>query len=217
MPNRWVVKLVLALCNGVLVRARGPAERSVVALTFDDGPKREITPKLVELLAERHHAATFFVLGRRAQRHPDILRAIVRGGCELGNHLFSHKSLDHMPNSEAIEELERTDDLLRELVSEPPAWVRPPCGRLTLQFWLHLRRRPKRKQPVLWSVLVPHEHTVSPADAIKILRQSDIKTGDIVLLHDDNPAVLSILPGLLDMLESRGLRSVTLTELFMTP
>ncbi len=207
-------KYIKSLVPGWLVRYRGSPKRPVVAITFDDGPRLGITDRLVTLLAERRHAATFFAIGREAERHPEILESILRSGSELGNHLFTHCRLRETPYRRVIGEIERTDEILKKITGAEPAWFRPPCGDLTLRVCFYLWRRSRRKQPVLWSVYIPHEHLENSTGALKILEEAQIAPGDIVLLHDDNPEVVSVLCGLLDMLEARGLRSVTLTNLF---
>lgn len=216
MPNRLLTRVIRVLTQQALIKFRGPAERNLVALTFDDGPQPELTPQVLRILAERGHAATFFVLGRMAEKNPEVLQQIHEADCELGNHLFTHALLDRMSYEQAQEELGRTEELIAAVTSDSPSWFRPPCGRLSLRFCLKLWRRRRRRQPVLWSVLVPHEHTLPASDALRVLERSGIRAGDIILLHDNNPMIPSLLPGLLDLLESRGLRSTTLTDL-LTP
>ncbi len=72
---------------------RGPASRRAVALTFDDGPDPIHTPRILDTLAQYHARATFFIVGERAQKHPEIVRAIAAGQHEIGNHTFTHPHL----------------------------------------------------------------------------------------------------------------------------
>ena len=103
-----------------------PMRENLCALTFDDGPS-EHTPKLLDSLAEYGIPATFFLLGKNAERHPDVVRRILAEGHEVGNHSYSHPKLTRLTPEEQQEELARTDAILRAL-GATPLFVRPPYG-----------------------------------------------------------------------------------------
>ncbi|MGD8238533.1 MAG: polysaccharide deacetylase family protein, partial [Armatimonadota bacterium] len=113
--------------RGTLIRKRPrrfPAK--LVALTFDDGPDRKITPRILEALATHGARATFFVLGERVRRHAGLLRRMATRGHAVGNHSFSHPA---RPSAEeAEEELHKTEQLIRGATGRPPRCFRPPYG-----------------------------------------------------------------------------------------
>src|SRR6202035_3855065 len=87
-----------------------------VAMTFDDGPHQTLTPKLLDLLAQKQIKATFFVLGENAQRHPEILKRAIAEGHEIGNHSWSHPHLAKLPDESVRSELQRTDDVISQAI-----------------------------------------------------------------------------------------------------
>lgn len=108
--------------------SRGRRGEHGVALTFDDGPDPEITPRLLDLLDEHRACATFFVSGEKAARHPDIIREIVARGHSIGNHSYSHLPLLMLKGMRALErEVRAAQCVLRELDIVPLAF-RPPVG-----------------------------------------------------------------------------------------
>ena len=102
-----------------------------VALTFDDGPSPRCTPRLLDGLAEYGARATFFVVGCQTVKDPDIVRRIAAEGHQVGNHSYDHPQLDSLTYAQALDDLQKNDDLLRELLGEGDYWVRPPYGLCT--------------------------------------------------------------------------------------
>jgi len=117
------------------VHVEGP----YIAMTFDDGPNAKLTPKLLDILAEHHIKATFFVVGENAAAHPDLLQRAVREGHEIGNHSWSHPNLGKISRQNAQRELESTADAIAAAVGIRPTLMRPPYGSLTLgeKHWIH--------------------------------------------------------------------------------
>lgn len=99
---------------------------NLCALTFDDGPSRN-TPLLLDTLNQYGIPATFFLLGKQAQQHPDLVRRMVAEGHEVGNHSYSHPNLRLLPPERKAEEIGRTDAVLRAL-GATPLFLRPPYG-----------------------------------------------------------------------------------------
>lgn len=95
-------------------------------LTFDDGPDPRWTPRLLDVLARHHARATFFVTGRAAATHPELIRRIVREGHALGNHSLTHRNLSEAPDWRAKLELSGTEHLLERLAGQRVTAVRPP-------------------------------------------------------------------------------------------
>jgi peptidoglycan/xylan/chitin deacetylase (PgdA/CDA1 family)/GT2 family glycosyltransferase len=99
-------------------------------LTFDDGPHPQYTTAILDLLKTHKQKATFFVVGKRAERYPEIIKRIVAEGHELGNHTYSHFNLRELNFNKTLEEIEKTQQLLSNIVGEnnAPKWFRSPYG-----------------------------------------------------------------------------------------
>jgi|SRR5580698_2826246 peptidoglycan/xylan/chitin deacetylase (PgdA/CDA1 family) len=105
-----------------------PGQPGELALTFDDGPNPAWTPQLLDLLAGYEVRATFFLIGRYAQREPELVRRIVAAGHLIGNHSWSHPNLAVTSAHRVEEELTRTRDKLEQIAGLPIRWFRPPFG-----------------------------------------------------------------------------------------
>ena len=148
------------------------------ALTFDDGPDPEHTPRLLEVL-ERHGAkATFFVIGERAATQPGLLDEIVRAGHEIGNHTWDHPSLPRTDPGERTRQLTRCAEAIRP---HRTTIMRPPFTEQSLASYMTARRM--GYEVVAWNVQVedwrPH-----PAKVMEDWLVRRIRPGSIAVLHD---------------------------------
>ncbi|MBN9622926.1 MAG: polysaccharide deacetylase family protein [Actinobacteria bacterium] len=188
------------------IARRGAKDGMEVALTFDDGPSGTQTPPILETLVRLGARATFFEEGRHVRGHEALMRQILAAGDEIGNHSFHH------PVDPGPAELRATNEAIRAATGFEPCLFRPPYGELD--------RRVKRAalanglQTVFWT-LDSEDDTHPGVGAIrrKVVRQA--KPGSIVLLHDggDHPETVQALPGIVEGLQRRGFRLVTVTEL----
>lgn len=151
-----------------------------IVLTFDDGPDPEVTPALLDVLAEFGCTATFFVLLGRARRHPDLVRRIVEGGHEIALHGDDHTRLTRLAADEAARRLERARAELVEITGTPVRWVRPPYGASSPVLAARMRRL--GLVPVLWSATTWDWKDVD--DAARRGKIEAAGAGDIVLAHD---------------------------------
>jgi peptidoglycan/xylan/chitin deacetylase (PgdA/CDA1 family) len=196
---------------------RGPADRHVVALTFDDGPDAVFTPRVLDILAQFGVRATFFVIGKQAEQHPEIIRAIVAGGHEVGNHTYGHRPLWLLPPRQTREEIDGGARVLTAILGEPPRYFRPPWGQLNLEAVRHSART--RQQRVLWSLRgegwLPLAH---PATMVRSVARR-LHPGAIIDLHDGGGVaqtpvrLVAALPDILKLIHERGYRCLTLSEL----
>jgi len=176
----------------------------LVAVTFDDGPTGDITPIVLDILAEFQVSATFFLQGNHVERHPAVVRRIAGGGHEIGNHGYDH-SRHHLRS-----QVERCDRALsREGITT--RLFRPPGGAFGPSDLLWLVR--SGYTTVMWSFdtvdSMREEGKWSGPDP----RYEDIVAGDIVLMHDDNATCVRDLPVLLTVLKDEGLQPVTISRL----
>jgi len=105
-----------------------PAHPGELALTFDDGPNPACTPRLLDILSQHHVKATFFVIGRFAEKEPVLTRAIADAGHLIGNHSWTHPDLSLTAAHRVREELTRTKDTLEQITGAPIRFFRPPFG-----------------------------------------------------------------------------------------
>ena len=199
--------------------SHGPRNRARVALTFDDGPDPEVTPFILDGLAQLGARATFFVIGRHLDRHHRIAERIVAEGHELGNHSWTHSHLQNFYSARRhASDIDRADELIRQIARDArPTLYRPPIGFKSpaLARTAHARSL----TIVAWSV--HSRDTLShspPATADRVL--SRVRAGDIVLMHDGHDRegahrtiAARALPAVLRGLGDRGLQPVTVSEL----
>jgi peptidoglycan/xylan/chitin deacetylase (PgdA/CDA1 family) len=212
MTYAWVPHLLTPLCVWRAPRAAGRR----IALTFDDGPDPELTPRVLELLAARRARATFFLVGERAARAPATARAIAAAGHEVASHGWSHRSLWLCGPARTEREVGRARALLSDLTGRAPALFRPPWGMVNAALFGALRRHGQRC--VFWSIQ-PEGLRPAPAatQVARVLRRAC--PGAIVDLHDAEgtrgaPARLcEALPGMLDGLAAAGYAFGTVSEL----
>jgi peptidoglycan/xylan/chitin deacetylase (PgdA/CDA1 family) len=199
---------------------RGPEGRHQVALTFDDGPDPAATPRLLRLLGTRDVRATFFLIGERARRHPDVVRAIIDAGHEVGNHTWRHRNAWLLPPAAAAREITEGARILGDILGRPPRLYRPPWGIVNAAALATARRL--GLVTVLWSV--QHEGLRPRSPAAQLHHVADrLHDGAIVDLHDAPglpgapERLLATMPGLLDVLEARGYAAVPVGELLAGP
>jgi peptidoglycan-N-acetylglucosamine deacetylase len=200
---------------------RGPEGRQAVALTFDDGPDPVFTPRILDTLAQFDARATFFVIGKQAEQHPAVVRAISDAGHEVGNHTYRHRPFWLLPPYQTREEIDRGARVLTAILGEPPRYFRPPWGRLNLEAVRHSTR--VRQQRVLWSLRAEGWLPLASPETIVRLVAQRLHPGAIIGLHDGGglrhtPArMAAALPALLRLLGERGYRCLTLSELLTEP
>ena len=159
----------------------GQGSGRTLALTFDDGPNDPHTLRLLDVLAEHHAKATFFVIGDFVRRRPDIVRAISDAGHEIGNHTFSHPNLIFRSAAETRREIADCDRAIEDAIGRPTRLFRPPHGGRRPSTLRAVRA--SGKTPVMWSASgwdwKPHT-----AEEISGLVQRQVRGGDVILLHD---------------------------------
>jgi peptidoglycan/xylan/chitin deacetylase (PgdA/CDA1 family) len=203
------------------VISRGGQAGRAVALTFDDGPDPEVTPLLLDLLRRRRLRATFFVAGRKAERHPGLVREILRQGHTIGNHSFRHDPLLMLRSRARLaDEVARTQDLLASFGIRPLLF-RPPVGITNPRLAEVLREL--RMECITFSCrALDFGNRRIGGLAGNILRK--VHPGAIVLLHDVSPPGGGRIAEWLDGVENivRGLKAggyeiVPLSELIGRP
>ena len=188
-------QLLRSAMTAVLPRSRflvsGPATSFQVALTFDDGPHHEHTPRLLDRLAELGLPATFFVVGRCAVQHPELVRRIVAEGHALGHHSWTHSEPADTSAAVLGEEVDRSIALLRSLTGRTIDRFRPPKGQLTAAKFYNLWRRGQRV--ILWNS-DPRDYRMQDAAELTEWAAAHVPApGEVVLLHDIHPHATAAL------------------------
>ncbi|MDI6640970.1 MAG: polysaccharide deacetylase family protein, partial [Elusimicrobiota bacterium] len=182
-----------------------------VALTFDDGPYPFYTEKLIKLLENERAKATFFVIGRHATRHPELIKLIASKGHELGGHTYNHRNIMNLSREELIVELENTRKAIEDASGIVTYLFRPPGGKYSKTLLNFLSRY--GYTTVLWNILPKdHEMYTTKEDIInRIVKNA--KSGDIILLHLGRKYTLDALPEIIWRLRLKGFKFVTVSEL----
>jgi peptidoglycan/xylan/chitin deacetylase (PgdA/CDA1 family) len=182
-----------------------------VAITFDDGPHPQNTPRLLDMLAMRNIKATFYVIGRSVDLHPGVLRRTVAEGHEIGNHSHTHRLLSKLGDSEVRQEMQRCQDAVGRAAGVRPRTMRPPYGGL-LQSQRELVHDEFGYPTILWSVDPLDWKRPGPSVvASRIL--TGTTAGGIVLAHDLHSQTVDAMPATLDGLLRKGFKFVTVSQL----
>jgi len=198
---------------------RGDPSSGRVAITFDDGPRSPYTDRVLDVLRDANAPATFFVIGKNVERHPDLARRMHEEGHGIGNHTWSHSFAAVMRWSAWWRsEIERTDNLVEELTGVRPRFFRPPMGYKT--FCTMRAVREAGQTVVAWSRR-PFDGLATTSESV-VRRLSKARAGEILLMHDGSPPArpahdptptVEALPRVIEMLRGKGLRIVRLEEL----
>jgi peptidoglycan-N-acetylglucosamine deacetylase len=233
-PRAWPWSLGALLANHVVLAAAGLWPRSHllgpnwtrlpqhgvqaprIALTIDDGPDPQITPQVLTLLDAYGARASFFCIGERVLRYPDLAQEIVRRGHAIENHSQRHRHNFSLLGPSAMNsEISQAQESIVRVTGSRPQFFRAPAGLrnpfldpVLARLKLHLASWTRRG----------FDTVNADADAVFRRLANPLHAGDILLLHDGHaartrrgqPVILEVLPRLLDALKARGLESITL-------
>jgi peptidoglycan/xylan/chitin deacetylase (PgdA/CDA1 family) len=189
---------------------RGPRSGGAICLTFDDGPHPELTPKLLDLLEKEKIPATFFLIGRDAEKCPDLVRRMVAEGHAVGSHSYSHPKRTELSPAETIEEVSRGRSIVDALIGTRSRLYRPPNGKVTARDLLWMWRN--GLCVVLWNV-DPRDFAAANSDMVRDWFQDRVlQPGDILLFHDTHPHALTVLPELVNMAKKQGFTFTTVNS-----
>lgn len=182
-----------------------------IAITFDDGPVKEITPLVLEVLKEFQVKASFFCIGEKIAGNEDVLKSIDSQGHIIGNHTFSHSNwFDFYSSKKMIDELSKTEDIIYKIIGEKTKFFRPPFG----------VTNPALKKAVTnlnysvigWSVR-SLDTLIKNEEKILSRLMKKLKSGDIILFHDTCPEIVIILQKFLKYALENGYKILSLDEL----
>lgn len=186
----------------------GAQQERYVALTFDDGPSGRFTRRLLEGLEERDVQATFLLCGYRLETYRSLAQRICEAGHEIGLHGYTHRDMATLSYSELLREIEDTKKLLPDGCE--PVFLRPPGGsesKLVSQV-----AKQNRLALLTWSV-DPRDWAVHDAGAIETAVVSQVRDGDVILLHDLSDSSVDAALAIIDRLHEDGFQFVTVSRL----
>ncbi len=192
--------------------SRVPVADKLVALTFDDGPHAQLTPKILDVLNRYHAKGTFFALGQNVKRNPDIVRRAVAEGHEVGIHTWSHPQLTKCSREKIDAEIGRTRQAIIDASGQVPAVMRPPYGALSKQQNQYIYSR-YGTPAILWDVdtLDWNKKRASTQDVINTAING-ANCGSIILVHDIHQRTADSIEEIVRGLQARGFRLVTVWQ-----
>ncbi|WP_176706049.1 polysaccharide deacetylase family protein [Paenibacillus hemerocallicola] len=201
-------------------RVSGASKERNIALTFDDGPDERFTPQILDILKAHGVKATFFVLGKKAEAHPAIMKRMVREGHVIGNHSFRHPLFTKITVDQFAQEVEQTEEVLNRLIGYKPKLLRPPYGEIDEE---QLQWAKSRGYVIVnWNVdSLDWKNLGEQQVSGNILGHT--KAGAIVLQHSaggdsqDLSGTVKALPGIISKLREQGYGLVTVSELLHLP
>lgn len=205
--GKWAAALALVLMMNLMIPARAGAAK-LVAITFDDGPNKTWTPKVVEALDRRGVKGTFFMVGGWVGTKEELVQQMARSGHQIANHTWEHLDLRELSGEDVKSQVEKSREKLAEVTGQENFLVRTPFGVRTEAV------RSRLNAPlILWSQDPAKGKQVSGEKMARSVI-STIRDGDIILLHDSTEANLDAACRIIDALQPKGYDFVTVDELF---
>ncbi len=184
-------------------------EAPKIAITFDDGPSKHCTPRLLDGLKKRGVKATFFVIGENVEHNQSIVKRMKEEGHLIGNHTYHHVEITRIPSEKALEEIQSTSDLVESITGQGTEYMRPPFG-----LWQKKLEDKFNILPVLWTI-DPLDWTTSNVDEVVNKVVTEAQEGDIILLHDCYDSSVDAALRIIDILKQEGYDFVTVDELIL--
>jgi peptidoglycan/xylan/chitin deacetylase (PgdA/CDA1 family) len=184
-----------------------------IILTFDDGPMPATTPEIVKILAKECVQATFFMIGKRAEAHPDLARLVRDGGHSIGSHSYSHRPLNTLAPEAATDDIQRGYEAVEKAAfastAERPRLFRFPDFKSTPELVAFLR---EHHGTVVDRNISPADWRGQPAEVTfeRLKRLLDRQDRGIIILHDSQPETVKLLPMLIAEMKTRHMRIVHL-------
>ena len=195
------------------VITQGSSSLKEVALTFDDGPST-FTPQVLSTLSQFNVKATFFLWGQHVQQFPSLAQQALAAGHAIGNHTWSHPDLTTLSSSAATTELTNDQNIIRQSTGFTPTMFRPPFGSINSTV-LSLAGQQGLSKTITWTY-APRDWETPGTSVIESRVLSNTSNGFIILLHDgggDRSQTVAALPTIIQGLQSRGFRLVTVPQL----
>lgn len=183
-----------------------------VAITFDDGPHPEFTPKALELLKQYNAKATFFCIGKNIEAYPKVFNDIIEQGHTVGNHTYSHtNNFGFLKTEKVIEELQKTNAIVKDSNGFIMKLYRPAFAVTNPRIKKAIKAT--KLQPIGWSVRSLDTTSRTPENIFNRTTRN-LSKGDVILLHDTSSKSIVVLERLLLFLQEQNMESVTIDSIF---
>lgn len=192
----------------IKIEEEKPTDEKLIALSYDDGPAKSSTLKILEILKDNEATATFFILGNRVKKHADIITKIRDDGHEIGNHGYDHTSLTKLSNTSIEKQIKDTSDAIFDVIGEYPLLFRPPYGNYNKNM-KNIIDYPL----ILWSIDSNDWSSISDQKVIDNI-MSELDDGKIILMHDIHKRTVDVSQTVLPQIRAKGYRIVSISELF---
>ena len=183
------------------------SKKKTVALTFDDGPNKETTLKIVELLNQNKSHATFFMVGNRMEKGKEVIQKVLESNNEIGSHSYHHANLTRLKKDALIEEERKTNEIYKSITKEDLKLIRAPYGATNSTM-----KESLSYSFINWN-LDPEDWRYRNATHIYNEIINNVEDGDIILLHDLYKTTIEALEKILPELYVRGFQVVSVSEL----
>lgn len=194
---------------------RVPTKEKVVALTYDDGPHPVFTPEILDILDKYHVKATFFMVGKRMEEYPEIVKDVISRGHVIANHTYTHPhNIELDTQAQVIRELEKCEEVIEKMTGRRAHLFRPPRGLVDGTVFMIAAEEGYRV--ILWTVSADHHDAPTPEAMVQRVMKH-IRPGGIILAHDGTISPrwkdVAATPGIIESLKKKGYRFVTIPEL----
>lgn len=186
---------------------RVDSKKKLIAFSFDDGPSRKNTEKILKALDKNNARATFFMLGQNASYYPDLVKKVEDSGNEVAGHSWNHPLLTKLGKTGVKRQMEKMNEAISSVTGSNVGLLRPPYGSINRTV-----KNTVGDPLILWSIDTLDWKTLNAdktADAI--LKQA--KDGDIILMHDIHSPTVEAVKKVLPELEKKGFQVCTVSEL----
>ncbi len=188
-----------------------PESEKTVYLTFDDGPDPVYTNLVLEELNKTGIQATFFVIGEKAEKNPELIKRIFKEGHLLGHHTYFHKQPEEVDAKQLKEELEKTETIIQAITGQTTKLFRPPLGKLTISKMLTIWN--KGMSICLWNNDPKDFACENVEQVLDHFQNKPIGSGDVVLMHDNKPFAAETIIHLAKQAEKKNLKFATLSSI----
>lgn len=183
------------------------ANEKMVALTFDDGPNPDTTPRVLELLAKYGAKATFFMLGSKVVANQELVKNVHDSGNEIGNHSWDHPNLTKLAPEQIQNQVQSTNDAIAKACGQKPIYLRPPYGATN-----EVVKKASAMNQMLWTVDT-RDWDNHNTQAMMANIKSQLQPGGVILMHDIHKTTVEALPTILEYLKKEGYKCVTVSQL----
>ena len=205
--ERRALAKIAPMSKHIKIAERIVEGKKLVALTFDDGPSPLTTPKLLDVLKQKHVPATFFVLGNRALDNPDVVKRALDEGHEIASHTMRHQNLIRISAEAAKNDINEAKSAIKSIIGKTPAYTRPPYGNFDSNII-----KSAGTPIILWSVDTEDWRSKN-VDSIISTALDEVHDGAIILMHDIYPTSVEAVPKLIDAIREKGYEFASFSEI----